>query len=86
MKKKSIAILAIALCLMFAVLWLLQALLVPKYMDQSKEGALIAEYYDNVGNNDVIFIGDCEVYENFSPLPFGKNTALPPISAAAPSS
>ena len=68
MKKKSIAIFAIALCLAFVVLWLLQALLVPKYMDSSQEGALIAEYYDNAGDNDVIFIGDCEVYENFSPI------------------
>lgn len=68
MKKKSIAFFAIALCLMLAVLWLLQALLVPKYMDASKEGALIGEYYDNAGGNDVIFIGDCEVYENFSPI------------------
>ena len=66
--KKKIATLSLALCLMLAVLWLLQALLMPKYMDQSREGALIAEYYDNAGKNDVVFIGDCEVYENFSPI------------------
>ena len=52
----------------FIILMLLQALLVPKYMKQSPEGALIGEYYDNAGGNDVIFIGDCEVYENFSPI------------------
>lgn len=68
MKKKSIAMLSAALVLALALLWLLQALLVPKYMDQSKEGALIAEYYKNAGGNDVMFIGDCEVYENFSPI------------------
>lgn len=51
-----------------AVLVLLQALLVPKYMERSREGALIGEYYANAGNNDVIFVGDCEVYENFSPI------------------
>lgn len=68
MKKKSLAFFATALCVMFVVLWLLQMLLVPKYMDASKEGALIGEYYDNAGGNDVIFIGDCEVYENFSPI------------------
>jgi len=59
---------ATALVLAVAILWLLQALLVPKYMVSSKEGALIAEYYDNAGNNDVVFVGDCEVYENFSPI------------------
>lgn len=54
--------------LCFVILMLLQALLVPKYMKRSQEGALIGEYYDNAGGNDVIFIGDCEVYENFSPI------------------
>ncbi|MBP3304436.1 MAG: SGNH/GDSL hydrolase family protein [Oscillospiraceae bacterium] len=68
MKKKSIAILCVFSSFCVAVLWLLQMLLMPKYMESSQEGALIAEYYDNAGNNDVIFIGDCEVYENFSPI------------------
>ena len=68
MKKKTIAKLAVTLCLILAALWLLQALLMPKYMDESRDGALIGEYYANAGNNDVVFIGDCEVYENFSPI------------------
>ena len=51
-----------------AVLLLLQELLVPKYMESSREGALTGEYYANAGGNDVIFVGDCEVYENFSPI------------------
>ena len=66
--QKKYVLLTAALIAALAVLLLLQALLVPKYMDNTKEGALIAEYYDNSGNNDVIFIGDCEVYENFSPI------------------
>lgn len=49
-------------------LWLLQKLLMPKYMHGIIEGAMIAEYYDEEKNHDVIFFGDCEVYENFSPL------------------
>lgn len=48
-------------------LWLLQELLMPKYMHGIIEGAMIAEYYAEEKNHDVIFIGDCEVYENFSP-------------------
>lgn len=66
MKKKIIIAASLVACL--ALLWLLQALLVPKYMSESQEGALIAEYYDDTHNNDVIFVGDCEVYENFSPI------------------
>lgn len=48
-------------------LWLLNALFMPKYMSDIPEGALIAEYYKEKTGHDVIFIGDCEVYENFSP-------------------
>ena len=66
--KKKIALLTSALLVCGILLYFLQALLVPKYMDNTKEGALIGEYYENAGNNDVIFIGDCEVYENFSPI------------------
>lgn len=66
--KKKIAFLASVLVIGIALLYCLQALLVPKYMDNTKEGALIGEYYANAENNDVIFIGDCEVYENFSPI------------------
>ena len=64
MKKK----LCIFLCLCTIFLLFLQRLLMPKYMETNREGALIGEYYANAGGNDVIFIGDCEVYENFSPI------------------
>lgn len=50
------------------ILGLTQALLAPKYTGYTREGGLIREYYANAGGNDVIFIGDCEVYENFSPI------------------
>lgn len=48
-------------------IWLLNALFQPKYMSDIPEGALIAEYYEETTSHDVVFIGDCEVYENFSP-------------------
>ena len=66
--KKRYVLLTSVLVIGLAALCLLQALLMPKYMDNTKEGALIGEYYANAGDNDVIFIGDCEVYENFSPI------------------
>ncbi len=68
MKKKFLAFFLVASVLSVALLFLVQALLMPKYMESTVEGALIAEYYDNAGGNDVIFVGDCEVYENFSPI------------------
>lgn len=50
-----------------STLYLLTRLMMPKYDINVTEGALVAEYYDEIKNHDLIFIGDCEVYENFSP-------------------
>lgn len=64
--KIALSCLLILLCLGL-VLGLLQALVMPKYMNESKEGAMISEYYRANGSHDVLFIGDCEVYESFTP-------------------
>ena len=67
----------IFLAVLLVSLWLLQRLLVPKYIEENEEGVLSAEYYDNAGDNDVLFIGDCEVYCNFHPSSFGRSTVSP---------
>lgn len=64
--KKTVTAGAVAL-FVAVTLYLLQCLVVPKYMGDVVEGNFMAEYYDTDKNHDVIFIGDCEVYENFSP-------------------
>ena len=69
--KKTVKWIAVA-ALTLGSLFLLQRLLEPKYVEDVVEGALIAEYYEeekdpDVREHDVVFIGDCEVYENFSP-------------------
>lgn len=46
----------------------LNKLLSPKYMTNLVEGNMTYEYYDEEKNHEVIFIGDCEVYANFSPM------------------
>lgn len=66
-KKAWVRIAASALIVLTG-LFLLQRLLVPKYVDDVVEGAFIAEYYKEEKDFDAIFIGDCEVYENFSPV------------------
>ncbi len=69
----SAAVVLVSLCF-------LQRLLMPKYAADVVEGALIAEYYEEEKDHDVIFIGDCEVYENFSPAvlwrDFGINSYI----------
>ncbi len=66
MKKKLLKILS-TIVIVVLVLALLQELLMPKYMSDIVEGAMIEEYYASEKIHDVIFIGDCEVYENVSP-------------------
>ncbi len=65
MKKKIIISIA-ALLLLTLLLAALQALLIPKYIS-NPEGALTGEYYAHTGGHDVLFVGDCEVYESFVP-------------------
>ena len=67
MKKKGIIRAVCSLIFIAVSLLLLQRLLIPKYVSNVVEGSLIAEYYKEEKDHDVIFIGDCEVYENFSP-------------------
>ena len=68
MKKRVFPIIIITVLITAALFFFLQALLIPKHMSETKEGAMIREYYKNAGGNEVVFIGDCEVYENFSPV------------------
>jgi len=65
-KKRIIGIVAVLLCI--ASLYLVQKLLMPKYSADIFEGALIEDYYNETTEHQVVFIGDCEVYENFSPI------------------
>ena len=63
-----IAVFVIALVLL---LWLLQLLVVPKYMDRDVdggvEGSLPGEYYKSQMSHDVLFFGDCEFYQAINP-------------------
>ena len=67
MKKKWMRFVVAALIIVLT-LGLLQRILMPKYATGIVEGALISEYYDEVFDHDAIFIGDCEEYENCSPV------------------
>lgn len=76
MKKQARA--AALWCTVFAAaLLFLNALFMPKYISEVPEGALIAEYYQEKAPHDVVFIGDCEVYENFSPDVLWREYGIP---------
>jgi hypothetical protein len=58
----------LAALLVFVVVFLgLERLLMPKFMTELYDGALVGEYYATQMNHSVIFLGDCETYQNYSP-------------------
>lgn len=63
MKKKTIIISIAFILLIVMMVSLLSPLVIPKH-DTAR---LTGEYYSQAGDNDVIFLGDCEVYETFIP-------------------
>ena len=74
--KKAIPAVAF-LALAIALLFLLQALLMPKYMGEIREGAMIAEYYDSVPRHSVVFFGDCEIYNAVNPAVLWDEYGIP---------
>ena len=50
------------------IFFFINHLLMPKYSETLREGSLTREYYKEDKNHEVIFLGDCEVYANFSPM------------------
>lgn len=77
MKKTKTVLSVLAVLLAFALLLgLTTRLLSPKYMTDLVEGSMISQYYREPGNHDVIFIGDCEVYANFSPMELYRNYGI----------
>jgi hypothetical protein len=65
---KKIIRLLLCTALLVTALWFLQRLLVPKYFGDVTEGAFTAEYYRDEPDHEVLFLGDCEAYENFDPV------------------
>lgn len=65
--KSVLSVLAVVLAFLL-VFFLVQELLSPKYMTDLVEGSMTAQYYRETKDHDVIFLGDCEVYANFSPM------------------
>ena len=69
----SVTAVVLALALVFVFL---NMLVQPKYATELVEGGMISEYYDRAGGNDVIFVGDCEVYANFTPLEMYREAGI----------
>lgn len=63
-KIRIVLSIAVIVSLMFG----LQRLVMPKYAGDIIEGGFTEEYYQETMPHDVLMVGDCEVYESFSPV------------------
>jgi len=67
----------VAVVLVFLLLLSLATMLLqPKYMTDLVEGSMLSQYYRESGGHDVIFVGDCEVYANFTPLEMYRESGI----------
>lgn len=62
--------------LVIAILLSVQRLVMPKYTSGIIEGGYTAEYYREKNPHQVLMVGDCELYENFSPITLWKNYGI----------
>lgn len=64
--KKRIIPAVLSIVLLLAALLAVQAVLIPSRAS-NREGHLLCGYYDVSDKHDVIFVGDCEIYEGIVP-------------------
>lgn len=68
-----------------AVLVFLGKVFMPKYRSSLKEGGLTGDYYLEKVPHDLIFLGDCEVFENFSPAVLWESYGISSYIRGSPS-
>ncbi len=67
----------ILIIIIFILLFIFFNILVkPKYKTVLIEGSLISDYYKSELDHEVIILGDCEVYANFSPMEMYKEKGI----------
>jgi len=78
MKKTKWIGAAVIFVVLTALLWgVAQALLVPHDKAANPEAFLLADYFDaDTAYDEVVFLGDCEVYEAFSPAVLWKEYGI----------
>lgn len=73
---KTVVSITLVLSLFLLLLSFATMILQPKYIMNLREGSMLSQYYREAGGHDVIFIGDCEVYANFSPMELYREAGI----------
>lgn len=66
----------LSIAVVIALLLGFQRLVMPKYTKDIFEGGFTQEYYRETTKHQVLMVGDCELYENFSPITLWKNYGI----------
>jgi hypothetical protein len=66
----------VTLVIVVALFLGLQRLVQPKYTSDILEGGFTAEYYKEKNPHQVLMVGDCELYENFSPITMWRDYGI----------
>lgn len=66
----------VSILLVIVLFFALQRLVTPKYVKDVIEGGFTAEYYRETTPHQVLMVGDCELYENFSPVTLWQNYGI----------
>lgn len=75
-KLKTVLSVTAVILIFLLLLSFLTLLLQPKYMTDLVEGSMLSQYYGESGGHDVVFIGDCEVYANFTPMEMYRSRGI----------
>lgn len=73
---RKIGLLFLGILIFLLMFFGLQRLLEPKYTGKVIEGNFTGEYYKDKSSHDVLLLGDCEVYENISPIVLWKDFGI----------
>ena len=74
--KKKVILVIVSICIIVGTFFGLQAVFQPKYQTSIFEGNFTESYYQSNYDHDVMVIGDCEVYENISPITMYEDYGL----------
>lgn len=56
----------------------------PKYMTDLQEGSMVSQYYNEIHDHDVIFLGDSQIYAQFSPMEIYRQSGIVSYLRASP--
>ena len=73
-----------AVLILVLLLGFFTRLVQPKYMTDLVEGSMVSQFYQESHDHDVIFLGDSQIYAQFSPMEIYRQTGIVSYLRASP--